>query len=305
MIKVGYLVSYDFELLFNSLPTVYEESDSIYLAIDKERRTWAGNNFIIPDTFFERIKSFDTENKIIFFIDDFYISTLSPMENEVRERNMLLKKMGKGWLIQLDSDEYAYNFKELAKNLNKKKYLIKFNRLLPVTLSGYWIILFKKTKDGYFQISNKHKFNFITNYPKYTGARKNNNFININIGSLVLHQAYAREEEEIYQKINNWGHKNDFDTDKFFFFWKTITDKNYKSFRNFHPEIPSLWSNLDFVKAKNIKELITNNKVKEELFFDDLKVINILRENCKFFFRKKTNKLRRIKRKLYKYINNL
>ena len=36
--QVGFLVSYDYELLKNSLPRVYEESDTIILAIDKERK---------------------------------------------------------------------------------------------------------------------------------------------------------------------------------------------------------------------------------------------------------------------------
>ena len=63
MIKVGYLISYDYELLFNSIPTVYKEADEIFLAIDKDRRTWAGNNFSLPNTFFERIKELDTQKK--------------------------------------------------------------------------------------------------------------------------------------------------------------------------------------------------------------------------------------------------
>ena len=222
------------------------------------------------------------------------------MENEVRERNMLLKKMGRGWLFQLDSDEYLYDFKSITEKLRAKKYLIKFNKLLPVTLSGYWIILFKKNKDGFFQISNKTKFNFITNFPKYTGARKNKNFVNINIENLAFHQAYAREEEEIYQKIKNWGHKDDFDTDKFFAFWKTINIENYKSIKNFHPEIPSLWSHLEFIKAKNVKELIANNKIEEQLSFDHLNAINIFRENCKIFFNKRVEKIKKVKRKLKK-----
>jgi|TARA_B110000114_G_scaffold185132_1_gene230966 hypothetical protein len=299
MIKVGYLISYDYELLFNSIPTVYKEADEIFLAIDKDRRTWAGNNFSLPNTFFERIKELDTQKKITFFIDNFYIPSLAPMENEVRERNMLLKKMGKGWLFQLDSDEYLYDFKSISQKLRTKNYLIKFNRLLPVTLSGYWVILFKKNEEGFFQISNKTKFNFITNYPKYTGARKNKNFVNINIENLAFHQSYAREEDEIYQKIKNWGHKDDFDTDKFFTFWKTINIENYKSIKNFHPEIPNLWSHLEFVKAKNVKELISTSKVSEQLSFDHLNAINIFSGNCKIFFKKKTKIVKKIKRKLY------
>lgn len=300
MIKVGSLVSYDYELLFNSLPTVYDESDKIFLAVDQDRRTWSGNKFSLPDTFFEKIKALDVENKIEFFIDDFYIPSLSAIENEIRERNMLLKKMGKGWLIQLDSDEYLYNFKLIAEKLRSKKYLTKFHRFFPVTLSGYWIILFKKNKEGFFQIADRTEFNFITNYPKYTGARKNTNFININIGNLVFHQAYARDENEIYEKINNWGHKDDFDTDKFFDFWKKISIENYKTIKNFHPQVPELWSHLEYVEATSVKQFIANHKVDEQLNFNQLNEIYVFKKNCMMSYRRKIKRIKNILKRLYK-----
>ena len=73
----------------------------------------------MPQSFFDEIKSFDSKNKIEFYFDNFYISELLPIECETRERNMLLKKMGKGWLIQLDVDEYVYDFSKVAKYLKK------------------------------------------------------------------------------------------------------------------------------------------------------------------------------------------
>ena len=110
-IQVGFLVSYDYELLKNSLPRVYEESDTIILAIDKERKTWNGDSFSINDSFFAWIKEIDILNKVSIYEDDFYVADLSTMECEVRERKMLSEKMGIGnWLIQLDADEYFIDF---------------------------------------------------------------------------------------------------------------------------------------------------------------------------------------------------
>lgn len=106
-IKVGYLVSYDYQLMEYSLPTVYQCSDQIYLAIDKNRKTWRGNTYELPNTFFEWIKGVDKENKIHIYEDSFYFSNISPMELETRERNLLANFMGSGgWHIQIDVDEY-------------------------------------------------------------------------------------------------------------------------------------------------------------------------------------------------------
>lgn len=298
MIKVGYLVSYDYELIFNSLPTIYNDADSIYLAIDENRSTWSGNNFTISSEFFNRIRSFDKEKKIVIYEDDFYVPELSSMDNEIRERNLLLKKMGEGWLIQLDADEYVCNFNSLANQLRKKKYLTKLYWLLPVTLSGYWVILFKKNNEGFFQITNRTPFNFITNFPKYTGARKNLNYTNINIGSLVLHQAYAREPEEIYQKLKNWGHKDDFDTEKFFNFWSSINTTNYKQVENYHPVVSGLWEKLEFKSTISIEELLSIYKSDEQVDFSKLNAVKILKENFKLKFRVINKKLKRVLRRM-------
>ena len=59
-IKVGIPVSYDYRLLEYSLPRVYPYTDAICLAIDKERKTWKGNSYQLPDTFFTWLRTFDT-----------------------------------------------------------------------------------------------------------------------------------------------------------------------------------------------------------------------------------------------------
>ncbi len=125
-IQVGYLVSYDYELLKNSLPTIYKESDTIFLAIDKNRKTWKGDTIEIKADFFEWIETFDIDHKIVIYEDEFFVPAFSTMQCEVRERKMLAEKMGIGnWLIQLDSDEYFYDFEKFVAYLKSKNKFLK------------------------------------------------------------------------------------------------------------------------------------------------------------------------------------
>ena len=50
------------------------------------------------------------------FTKTLFIEGMQPMELETRQRNMMAEKMGSGgWHIQMDGDEYAYDFGVLAK----------------------------------------------------------------------------------------------------------------------------------------------------------------------------------------------
>jgi hypothetical protein len=118
--KIGVLVTYDFELLKNSLPYYYEYADTISLAIDSERKTWSGGKFDIPASFFLCIKEFDTKNKISIYEDVFFIPGLSTIACDSRERTLLGKFMGNGgWHIQIDSDEYFLDFPKFLAQLRK------------------------------------------------------------------------------------------------------------------------------------------------------------------------------------------
>ena len=57
-----------------------------------------------------------------------------------------------------------------------------------------------------------------TNVPIYEYGRKNGHF-NHQSPFFMVHDTWARSEEEILQKIQNWGHKTDFDVMKYFEFW--------------------------------------------------------------------------------------
>jgi len=89
IIKAGFLISYDYEYLKIALPLIYSCDDisEIYLAIDQNFKTWNGEDFTLPDSFFQWIKDFDTKKKITIYRDNFYVSELSTIDCDTRETN--------------------------------------------------------------------------------------------------------------------------------------------------------------------------------------------------------------------------
>lgn len=258
-IKVGMLVSYDYDKIKNSLPPLYEYADKIVLAVDKDGKTWAGHTFIIPETFFQWINDFDKQHKVEIYRDSFYMEELTSMQCETRERNMLAKYMGEGgWHIQVDADEYFVDFGDFV------NFLHKLDEEKPhITQVGIaWLILYKKITSGYLFVKSPIVRNvrglqvIATTNPKYVNARKSKNTTKIYYPQRIIHDSWARDEQEILTKLNNWGHNADFDTEQYFNYWKAINEKNYKYFRNIHPVNPELWKELDYIKAEDISSLL-------------------------------------------------
>jgi len=260
LIKVGYLLSYDYSYISTSIRQIYQDVDSIIISYDAENKTWAGNDVFIPESFFSEIKKNDPQNKITFYKDSFHIPGKEPMELETRQRNMMAEKLGPGgWHMQIDSDEYAYDFKKLATFLRKHSYLLKNPEKRPFNFQVNFVTLFKKNEDGYFVITPfEEKCLMITNYPKYEYARVTNKGRTLSLDFHLIHQSWARDEQEIIQKINNWGHKNDFDTNTFLGQWKNLNAENYKTFKNFHPLEASHWKEISFFRAKTIDDFISS-----------------------------------------------
>lgn len=171
-IQVGFLMSYDYELLKKSIPPVYSEADSIFIALDQNFKTWSGGNFEVAEDFFKWIDSFDMENKISIYKDDFYDSELNAMQNEVRERKMLASKMGSGnWIIQIDSDEYFLDFKKFVEILRSKDQFLEQPEKNPIQIAGLYVNLYKYTEDGILYIDTSRNQKFATNYPDYKTGR--------------------------------------------------------------------------------------------------------------------------------------
>jgi hypothetical protein len=249
-IKVGFLVSYDYQMLRISLPLIYKSADQIFLAIDHLRRTWSGNTFEISSDFFSWIKEIDIENKIQIYEDDFYVPSLTVKENDTRERNMLGMFMGAGgWHLQIDSDEYFIDFDEFISKLK----VLKFSENTTIYLP--WITLFKKVENGFLYIKGKKEFCPIaTNYPVYVDYRLNSKNLRKEMDYVIIHESWARNEDALEKKLTNWSHKDDFNVQSYFTFWKAIDSETAKYIRNFHPLTPKIWNSLQFIPCNDVEE---------------------------------------------------
>ncbi len=257
LIKIGFCVAYDWHLLRYSLPLIYDHADYICLSIDKDRISWAGEKFSFDENSFKSfVQAIDKENKIKIFEENFHIQSLSPMKNEVRQRNLIADYMGKGgWHIQLDCDEYFLEFERFVHFLRK----LPVRQTIKSNITCAWITLFKKSSRGFFYIppttSSIEFIQVATKDPLYEYGRRNGNF-NLDTNFMMIHQSWARSEQEIYQKLNNWGHKMDFDIERYFNKWQSLNESNYREFQNFHPITPTAWPSLVFGEGSNIEDFI-------------------------------------------------
>lgn len=259
-IQVGFLVSYDYELLKNAIPAIYEDADTIFLALDKNRKTWNGNPIVIEESFFEWIREYDKANKIEIFEESFFIEGLSTMECEVRERKMLAEKMGIGnWLLQLDSDEYFIDFKSFVSFLKSKNHFLKKPEKNIIQICPFKINLYKNVDGGVLYVDKLDKFMVATNYPNYKVGR-HGKCRTIYTDSIALHECLSRTREELVMKLSNWGHNTDINQDAFMKKWDAVNLNNYKEIQGFFYLDPMHWKDLKFMKGNSLKDLLNNFK---------------------------------------------
>jgi hypothetical protein len=259
-INIVFLISYDYAFIKTSLPLVYKSADEIVISVDINRITWAGNKYSFDESILDWIKIQDTDKKIKIYQENFYVAENTAMQNETRQRQLSANQFAKpGWVVQLDVDEYFLNFNSFITKLKTlNRYLLKPAQN-NVDIAVNWMNLFKRNEEGYFVVSKPlQPIRIATNFPQYDVARSTNSFT-IFTPFIMVHDTWARSEEEILTKVNNWGHKDDFDTAVFFKKWKNLTIENYKEYKNFNPVKPySALGELVYVRASSIDELIKN-----------------------------------------------
>lgn len=291
-IKVGFLISYDYRYLFAAMPMVYDYVDEIILSFDSKRLTWSGEKWELPDDFFEMVKAIDVSNKVQFFESQFYLPEFSPIENETRQRNLISEMMGENcWKLQVDVDEYFIDFENVAKFLKRHDYFLSKPQYNAINLRANWVTLFKQTPNGFLYIDNHEHFSFATNrVGKHVFGRDLTSIDNreIKTNFVAVHQSWAREPEEIWQKINNWGHKNDFDTKKYFDFWCGVNEDNYVNFVDLHPFHPKCWPRLQFIVCENVTEFTAKYSeitVPEPTKIDNKYFTKYIKNSLKFYLR--------------------
>ena len=253
-IHVGFLLSYDYELLKIALPPVYKSSDRIFIAIDQDYLTWSGNKFTVEPSFFDWLKEFDVDHKIELYFDTFYVPNLTTTQMDTRERKLLSDKMGIGnWLIQIDSDEYFIDFEGFVKQIKKYDHYLDQPEKHKIQIAAFWVIIYKYTENGILYVDKPMKSIFATNYPNYKAFRRTNERV-IYLDSLVLHESVSRTEEELRYKLKNWSH-NTHVNNSFLDKWLKVNESNYKEYSDFYYIEPSRWKTLDYFPTKNIEEI--------------------------------------------------
>lgn len=275
LIKVGYCVAYDWKLLAKSLPLIYDGADSIILSLDKDRISWSRQRFDFDEQAFELfVRSVDTKGKIKIFEDNFHLQGLTPMQNEVRQRNAIAREHGEGgWHIQLDCDEYFIGFSDFVCYLHS----IPVGRTKRTNICCPWIVLYKEVPEGFLVVNYEQKENveFIqvaTREPRYEYGRRNGDF-NILTQFPLLHQSWARASVEIWEKVRNWGHSTDFDSERFCRRWDSIDLSNYQTFRNLHPVKPTQFPSLKFCDSSSIVTLFGSENFRDLIYYSKLDFI--------------------------------
>jgi hypothetical protein len=256
-IKIGICVAYDWAMLQQMLPFVYDNADRICLSIDQERISWSGNTYPWnEDAFRDLIRTIDIKSKIDIIEDNYHFSDLTPMENEVRQRNQMAAYLGNdGWHIQLDCDEYFLDFGKFVNFLRS----LTVQEVLRANVCCSWLHLYKRLPDGFLvvipnKVAEMEFIQIASRNPHYEYGRRNGDF-NIHTNFVILHRSWARSEIEIETKIYNWGHSRDFDQQEYLLKWKVLNRLNYTTYKNFHPVKPHTWRNLAFVPATSVSAL--------------------------------------------------
>jgi hypothetical protein len=285
-IHVGFLMSYDYEKLKYSIPPVYDEADAIYIALDKDQRTWKGNSFQIDDSFYTWLEAFDTEQKITIYKDDFYVSHMDAIQNDTRERIMLSEQMGIGnWLVQVDADEIFLDFKNFVKTLRTYDRFLDQPEKRPIQIAGFLVNIYKYLENGILYVNEPTKVMLATNYPNYKRARNTKQRV-IYTDNVLLHECLSRTEEELKFKLENWGHSHQLN-EEFFPKWKKANETNYKELKDLFYMDPKIWKGLGYLPSRNLDAM--KNMIKTQ---DDLKLSSwfLMKKNFgqwfKFLFKK-------------------
>lgn len=262
IIKVGFCVAYDWHLLKISVPLVYQEADLICFSIDKERRTWSGITYGFDQVDFDNwVAEIDREKKIIIDEGNFSDTSLSPIQNDNLQRNEMAKAMGPGgWHIQIDADEYILDFNGFCSYLKQFDQNPKPGEKKAINVCINLIPLIKFIYNGYIAAGANENYEvapFATNAPVYHAARRNGHFNHIS-PYFALHETWARDEQVLWDKLNNWGHRDDFNKKSYFKLWLALDEENYKYIKNFHPIKGDTWPFLYFIPGTSQTELIAN-----------------------------------------------
>ncbi len=254
-----FLVSYDAELLKTSLPLVYPHVDRLVLAVDRDRRTWSGNRFSLPDDLMDWLQAADVQRKVSVYEDSFFVPGRAPLDLDSRQRQMAAEYAGveNTWQIQIDADEYVLNCGDLMRALREEERRGAVED--DVMYMGNWISLFKQDEIGFFFVDNDgdyEKTAIAASRPRFRAARTTGSMTRRPLDVFLVHQTFARGEADLRHKMLNWSHAGDFNAESYLALWKAVDRDNYRMLANFHPRYPVAWRRLNYLEAGTAEEFV-------------------------------------------------
>jgi hypothetical protein len=233
------LLAYDYRYSYMALRSYYDLADEIILGLDVDRLTWVQQPFEVDaDELKTFIADIDHQGKIRIVEGNFH-SAGHPMTNETVERCRLSEHAAPGnWVVQIDADEILLNGPEFRDwlLLNNPTQLDVDGRCHSVfKVFGHQVLVVQPPTEPV-PVATMLR-------GQYIAARRTRQQ-RVMSPLQVLHFSWGRTSAELRQKLRNWGHAKDFDTQKFFDFWESITLDNFAQAKNFHPFEGPLWSSL-------------------------------------------------------------
>ena len=198
------------------------------------------------------IESRDTVHKIKVLRANFH-NLARPIDNDTAERNFLSTQCKPGnWIIQIDADELMLN------PLEFQSFMVENEEVLDgCAIKANWITVFKAFSGTKFLVIDN---NSPTAEKIFVGTKLSNSYtmcrdtneMAIQTPLRLLHASWGRTREELDQKLNNWGHSKDFNTNAFLEMWDKVTLENYQLFTNLHPLHGPHWPKLKIVEMDHI-----------------------------------------------------
>ncbi len=246
------LLAYDTVYFEESVRSYLDIVDEVVIGLDENRETWSGGSFDLDPHITSRLLGISDKVRIVE--DQFFIPGLSAMENDTRERNFLSSHVqGADWLLSIDSDELLMNASDLQDFLASQS--DKDNCLL-----GNWVSVYKELDDSYLVVGNSgevflHPTPIVTSVPEIFINARWTTQSNIMSPAILLHFTWARSEEELRRKLDNWGHSSDFCIDHHFELWVNADGTNFRTYKDFHPLEPEAWPGLVKIAKEDLREV--------------------------------------------------
>ncbi len=266
------LISYDANrFLAKSIERYYEYVDEIVLGLDKDRKTWSGNDFSFDEEkLWRELQQIDGDGKISIIEEDFHQSDVA-IENDNYERNFLKEQCSHEWIFSFDADEMLVNAKEffyefcpiVERYYNRTDILMTWATPYKVVNdeNGESICLCIANEDGspFFGenqgvVTSKNSTFTYARWTDKSGAGQNR----ITSPLVALHWSLCRPEKELHEKINNIGHSDLVEKDPFYQIWTQVTLDNFHELKNFKTSGlgQAQWPKLEAVPLQNVEDYI-------------------------------------------------